>query len=118
MESDFMRRGEIFLFLVCGITSLIIFSLFSFTSMLSFLAGFSLLTLNYYLFKWLFLSKRKRMLVLGFFIFKIALNLFLIFLALKFLVKVFFIVGVLTFPFLLAFCFLILYFIPHEWRTT
>jgi hypothetical protein len=30
----------------------------------------------------------------------------------------FFIAGVLTFPFFLAFSFLILYFISHEWRAT
>lgn len=118
MGSDFMKRGEFFLFLLCIIISLIVLSLFSYIPMLSFLAGFSLLMMNYYLFKWLFLSKRKRWLVFGFFIFKIGLNLFLIFLAMKFLAKMFFIAGVLTFPFFLAFSFLILYFISHEWRAT
>jgi len=118
MGSEFMKRGEIFLSLLFIMISIVILFVFSFIPMLSFLAGFLLLMMNYYLFKLLFLSKRKRWFIFGFFIFKVGLNLLLIFLALKFLMKAFFISGIMTFPFFLAFSFLILYFISDECKTT
>ncbi len=118
MGSEFMKKGEIFLFLLCISASFIIFFIFSFFPMLSFFAGFSLLMVNYYLFKGVFLSKRKRWFFIIFFFFKLAFNLAFIFLALKFLRKEFFVAGILTFPFFLAFSFLVLYSLSYEWKRT
>lgn len=118
MGSEWMKRGEILLFSLSFISSLIILFIFSPIDMLSFLAGIFLLLINYYIFKWFFLTGWKKWFISLFFLFKFGLNLFSIFLALKFLKKIFFIAGILTFPFFLAFSFLILYFISYEWKGT